>query len=97
MLAPREWRLLTSEEFDQDRARVDANAPRFDAHMRLWRLWLERRPFELTHGLTGPDDDFRVLISNERIDDVQYVVGVEIDRQRHVVTLRWLHVVDGID
>jgi hypothetical protein len=65
--------------------------------MRLWRLWLERRPFEFTHGLTTPDDETRVLVSNEPMLGVQYVVGVLVDRERRVVTLCWLDVAEGGD
>jgi hypothetical protein len=97
MLAPREWRLETTDEFDGDRAAVEVGAPRFDAHMRLWTFWLERRPFQFTHGLTEPDDDLRVLVSNEPLEGVQYVVGVQVDRRRHLVTLRWLDVAEGLD
>ena len=90
MLAPREWRVETSEEFDRDRARIGAEATRLDAHERLWRFYLERRPFQSSHGLTSASDEQRVITSAEALDGIEYVVGLSVDRRSHVVTLQWL-------
>jgi hypothetical protein len=90
MLAPREWRLETSDEFESDRARIEPEASRFDHHMRLWAMFLERQPFQFSEGLTHPEDVMRVVISDDPMDGVQYVVGITIDRDRRRVTLRWL-------
>jgi hypothetical protein len=97
MLAPREWRVETTAEFDEDLAAIQVGAPRIDVHIRVWWLWLERRPFVFTQGLTSPDDEDRVLVTNEGLLGLQYVVGLTIDRERRVVTLRWLDTAEGID
>jgi hypothetical protein len=90
MLAPREWRLKTTDEFERDFAAMNAEASRLDHHRSLWALYLERQPFRFSEGLTHPDDDMRVIVSDEPMDGVQYVVGATIDRKRRTVTLRWL-------
>jgi hypothetical protein len=34
----------------------------------------------------------RYIVTDEPKDNVQYVVGITVDRARHVVALRWLDI-----
>lgn len=90
MLAPREWRVETTEQFENDCDRLRLRASRFEERLQNWKDVLERWPFEYTHGLTGSSDRQRVLVSPEPLDALDYVAGVEIDRARRSVALQWL-------
>lgn len=90
MLEPPSWRVVETPGFIEDCEQLEPDAARLDHHRRGFTFFLERRPFEFSHGLTDDKDLLRVCVSTDQMEGAEYVAGVEVDPSAHLVRLMWL-------
>jgi hypothetical protein len=90
MLEPPGWKVVESPDFLRDCERIGSEASRLDHHRRAFKFFLERRPLEFSHGLTGEDDLRRVCVSTDHLEGAEYVAGIELEPSTQVVQLVWL-------
>jgi hypothetical protein len=90
MLEPPSWRVVETASFLDDCEGIEPDAARLDHHRRGLKFFLERRPFEFSHGLTSPDDTLRVCVSTDHMEGAEYIAGAEVDSRAQEVRLLWL-------
>jgi|ERR1035437_3911657 hypothetical protein len=91
MERPPGWRIETTTEFEQDFARLSVQSERLGQYRESWEWYLQRVPDRFSSGLTSEtDNESRVMAWIEPRDGIEYVAGLTLDYDRHLVQLRWL-------
>jgi hypothetical protein len=95
MEQPPSWRVVTTSDFDDDCAALSAIAPRVWQVVESWTWYLERVPLRYSEGVSTEDDNIRIAAwTDDERDGLSYYAALTIDRNKRVVLLRWIRILN---
>lgn len=88
---PPGWLIESTSEFDRDYEALASLSGRLDQFRQSWTFYLERDPALWSIGVTDRDDDqCRVITYGDERVELEYVIGLSLDRVNRTVLLRWI-------
>lgn len=86
----REWEVREGPEWANSLESADPDDGYFTENLDTARVALARDPYAYSHGLTGKDDDLRVLSLDERRGGYRVTIFIAADRAAAEVELKWV-------
>ena len=88
---PPDWLIESTSEFEDAYDALAELGGRLEEFQQSWALFLGRNPVFWTRGLADDDDDqCRVITYGDERLQLEYIIGLSLDRVNRTVLLRWI-------